>query len=220
MFGQFSGSQGNTVASHNKFGSYLRNRVIPADPATVKQLAIRALLQSISEIWRALSDAQRLPWTFLGDQMVRLDAQGQSYTLTPLQAFTSINMNRNLLGLGIENDAPAFNVPAQVYTFVLAADGAEPESMTVTSDVSLGAADKLVVEASAGISAGINFVPRSSYKFLEFFDSAAMSPFDILATWSAIYGVPLTTTKIFARGRVINTDGFAGGIFSDTVIVA
>ena len=115
--GQLSGSQGNTTASHNKFGSYLRNRVVPVDPRTAKQLAVRALIQGFSEFWRTLSQAQRDGWSFLGDQMTRLDTQGQSYTLTGLQAFTSINMNRDVLSLAISRQRPTHDLFSGVSPF-------------------------------------------------------------------------------------------------------
>lgn len=219
MFGQFSRSQGNTTASHNRFGSYTRNRVIPADPATAKQLAQRALIQDLSEAWRLLTQVQRDGWATLGDQMTRLDTQGQSYTLTPLQAFTSINSNLSLIGETLLDDAPVLDVPANIYSFALAGV-AGITALTVTSAVSLAATEFLVVEATAMISAGINFQPRSNYKFLERFDSVDVSPFDILATYEAIYGSLLEGTKIFARTRVINDAGFDGSIVKDSAIVA
>lgn len=219
MFGQFSGSQGNTTAAHNKFGSYLRNRIIPADPATAKQLAIRALIQSFSEAWRELTESQRLGWGTLGDQMTRLDTQGSSYTLTPLQAFTSVNMNLDLIGQALLDDAPALLVPSLLYTFALAAT-AGITALTIASDISLAATEFLVVDASAQGSQGINFVERGAYKFLETFDSVDISPFDILATYTAIYGVLIAGTKIFSRGRVINAAGFAGAVVKAEAVVA
>lgn len=219
MVGLLSRSQGNTTASHNRNGAYLRNRTIPVDPSTAKQVAIRALIQSFSEAWRLLSQLQRDGWATLGDQMTRLDTLGQPYTLTPLQAFTSVNMNLDLIGGTALNDAPVLDVPTEVYSITLAG-AAVADTLTLASGISIATTEKLVVEASAGISAGINFVPRGAYKFLETFDDLAASPFDIKATWVAIYGALGEGEKIFARSRLINDSGFAGSIVKDTAIVA
>lgn len=219
MFGQFSGSQGNTVASHNKNGSYLRNRIIPVDPRTAKQLAVRALIQGFSEFWRTLSQAQRDGWSFLGDQMTRLDTQGQSYTLTGLQAFTSINMNRDVLSLAISQDAPALDVPTLIYTITpTAAAGAQ--SFEIDSTVVLAASQNIVLDASDDISPGINFVPRGAFKFLAVFSSIGNPPYDVATEWLAIYGILTAGEKIFARAVVINDAGFAGAVVEEDTIVA
>ena len=219
MFGQFSGSQGNTTASHNKFGSYTRNRIIPVDPRTAKQLAVRALIQGFSEFWRTLSQAQRDGWKFLGDQMQRLDTQGQSYTLTGLQAFTSINMNRDVLGLAVSQDAPALDVPTNIFTLTPAA-AAVAQSFEIDSNVALAATQTLVLDASDDISAGINFVPRGAFKFLKTEDDLQIPPYDVAVEWLAIYGILTEAEKIFTRAVVINDAGFAGAVIEANTIVA
>ena len=218
MVGQLSGSQGNTTASHNKFGSFFRNRIIPVDPRTAKQLAVRALIQGFSEFWRTLSDAQRDSWRFLGDQMARLDSQGQNYTLTGLQAFTSINMNRDVLGLAISQDAPALDVPTLIYSITPAAAGFPP-ALEIDSNVVLAASQSIVLDASDDISPGINFVPRGAFKFLAVFDSAAGQPYDVLAEWIAIYGFLTAFERIFTRAVVINDAGFAGAVIEANTLV-
>lgn len=218
-FGQFSRSQGNTTASHNRNGSYLRNRTIPADPATPKQLAIRALVQNLSEQWRDITQAQRDGWSSLGDQMTRLDTQGQSYTLTGLQAYTSINMNRDLIALARNDDAPALDVPSTAVSFTVSAAAGVP-ALSIGLVGTLIATEDLVIEISDQLSAGINFVPRSAYKFIQLEDEVTPPPFDALANWVAIYGALLEANKIFMRGRIINEAGFAGSISSATGIVA
>lgn len=219
-FGQFSGSQGNTTASHNKFGSYLRNRVIPADPATPKQLAIRAQIQGFSEQWRLLTQAQRDGWKALGDQMTRLDTQGQSYTLTGLQAYTSINMNRDLLSLARNDDPPLLDIPSTVYSITTEAVVLGPVQ-TITTALILLTEQVFVIEASAGVSAGINFLPRGGYKFMAAPVDPIASPIDFNAQWLPIFGPLIIGTKIFARTRIINDAGFAGAVVkADTIVVA
>lgn len=117
LVGQLSRSQGSTVASHNRFGSYFRNRTIPVNPNTGKQAAVRAQIAAFSAQWRTLSDAQRGAWTALGASMSRLDSQGQPYTLTGLQAFESVNRNQSTAGNATVTDAPTF-VPPTALTLV------------------------------------------------------------------------------------------------------
>lgn len=120
-FGQFSRSQGSTTASHNRFGSYTRNRVTPVNPNTTKQAAQRAILSSLSAMYRTLTSTQRAGWAALGAQMTRLDSLGQSYSLTGLQAFTSINRNLGTVGASYISAAPALASPTTLLTLTLTA---------------------------------------------------------------------------------------------------
>lgn len=113
LIGRLSRSAGSTTAAHNRFGAYLRNRVIPTNPASAKQTAVRNSLATFSGEYRALTDAQRAAWTALGLNMTRTDSLGQVYTLTGLQAY--ISLNRNLYTSGATSsiaDAPAWAPPA------------------------------------------------------------------------------------------------------------
>lgn len=111
LIGVLSRSQGSTTASHNRFGAYFRGRIVPVNPNTTKQAAARAALSGLSAGWRALTETQRAGWAALGSQMVRNDTLGQSYTLTGLQAYTSLNRNLLTTGLAVLSTAPAFTQP-------------------------------------------------------------------------------------------------------------
>ena len=116
LVGVLSRKAGSTVASHNRFGPYLRNRVIPVNPATTNQILYRTRLTGWSQAWRALTSTERAGWTALGATMSRLDSLGVSYTLTGLQAYTSLNVNLQVVGAGPLNDAPALSGVTAVAT--------------------------------------------------------------------------------------------------------
>ncbi len=121
LIGQLSRSQGSTTASHNRFGSYFRNRVTPTNPNTAKQATQRATIQAASAQWRLLSEAQRAGWTALGANMTRQDSQGQEYSLTGLQAYTSQYRNNTLVGGTILSAAPALAEPSTLLTLTVTA---------------------------------------------------------------------------------------------------
>lgn len=121
LIGQLSRSQGSTTASHNRFGSYFRNRTIPTNPNTSKQATQRAQIAAFSAGWRALTATQRAAWTALGASIVRLDTQGQPYTLTGLQAFESVNRNQSTAGNATLTDAPTFTPPTSLTSIALTA---------------------------------------------------------------------------------------------------
>jgi hypothetical protein len=121
FIGQLSRSQGSTTASHNRFGSYFRNRTIPTNPNTAGQAAQRAVIASFSAGWRGLTESQRNGWKILGSSMSRLDSQGQPYTLTGLQAYESVNRNQTTAGNATVSDAPTFTPPTTLTSLTITA---------------------------------------------------------------------------------------------------
>lgn len=121
MIGQLSRSAGSTTASRNRFGSYFRNRVMPVNPNTPAQSTVRNQWQELSGAYRDLDEAGRNAWKELGEQMFRTDSLGQTYTLTGLQAYMSINQNLFLIGASTTNVAPTLDVPATLSSITLTA---------------------------------------------------------------------------------------------------
>jgi hypothetical protein len=190
------------------------------NPNTGKQATIRQQLEDLSEDWKTLSEAQRDAWTALGVQMIRQDTLGQSYTLTGLQAFTSLNMVLLQSGASSITAAPAMpgGFPNFVFGAVTYQAGGTGFDLAFTP-TPIGGAFKVQIEATGPVSAGINFMPRSEYKRLESTALNGASPLDETAEYELIYGVPPEGSKIFYRGRVANADGFVGGWVSGTLIV-
>ncbi len=60
---QFQGSIAGNTFSRTKAGPAARNRVKPNNPATPRQMVVRAQLQKASTDWRALTEDQRQAWT-------------------------------------------------------------------------------------------------------------------------------------------------------------
>jgi hypothetical protein len=121
LIGVLSKSQGSTTASHNRFGAYFRGRIIPVNPNTTKQAAQRAIIQSASAGWRALTDVQRAGWAALGASMTRQDSLGNSYTLTGLQAYTSNYRNTKTIGTAQLTAAPALVEPTTLTLLTITA---------------------------------------------------------------------------------------------------
>lgn len=123
LIGRLSRSAGSTTAGHNRFGAYLRNRVIPTNPNTTKQSDVRSNLGTLSSGWRALTEAKRLAWTALGASMTRTDSLGETYTLTGQQCYVSLNRNLNTVGGTAITDAPLLSVPASLTSVTVTATG-------------------------------------------------------------------------------------------------
>jgi hypothetical protein len=224
LVGQLSRSQGNTTASRNRNGSYLRNRVNGVNPNTVAQTIQRNNLGELSGLYRTLTEAARSAWQMLGLQMVRTDTLGQVYSLTGLQAFTSVNRVRRLFGVADLLIAPAFTDPGTLTTFSNVYDvvllGASTFIQTFTP-TPLGAGKRLIVEATRPVSPGINFMPRSEYKAVLYTADNPGTGGDAAVAYEAIFGEPPVGTKIFSRARVVEETNFQGvPVEFQTIVVA
>src|SRR5918996_3927306 len=150
-----SGSIAGQTSSRNRFGQYRRSRATPVNPNSVSQAEARSRLTSQSAAWRTLTDGQRGGWDSLGSSMIRSDSLGQSYGLTGLQAFASINARRALVGDAVLSNAPALATPDAITTATITLSSvAFSIAYTPTP---LPAGERLLVFASPQRSAGRNF---------------------------------------------------------------
>lgn len=106
MGGQLSGSVGGVVASRNRYGAYLRNRTVPVNPNTPRQLDVRANFGAASIAWSSVSAGQRGGWESYANQTPLLNRLGESVTLSANAMFLRVNAFRLDCGASIIFDAP------------------------------------------------------------------------------------------------------------------
>lgn len=219
LVGQLSRSLGSTTASRNRFGSYLRNRVTPVNPSTPRQTIVRNRLQTLTELWRLLLADQRNAWTAFGEDIVRQDSLGQTYNLTGLQAYTSVNLNRAAMGLATISDPLPYDDPDVLDSFTLETGTAPAVLRVVFTPTPLLAGQRLIIAATRGVSAGISFLPRGDYRQIVVSNAAAASPINILVPWVARFGVLPQGRRIFVRGVVMNDNGIGSSPFIASQVV-
>ena len=104
---QPSGSLGGITASHNRSGTYLRARVIPVNPNTVFQQAIRNIAGNLATAWvTSLTQVQRDAWDVYGTNVAMLNRVGDTIFLTGLNHFLRSNTPRIQVGIPRIDDAP------------------------------------------------------------------------------------------------------------------
>lgn len=83
----------------------------------------------------------------------------------------------------------------------------------------LAIGEKIIIQATAQISQGRNFVPRSAYKNVFVGAGASASPSNILAGYTAIFGALVAGKKVFVRAYVISSNGLASTPLETNVII-
>jgi len=109
---QRSGKQGGIVWSRNRSGAYVRNRAVPVNPNTDRQVAVRNLVRGLAIAWQTvLTQDQRDGWDLYADNVVWKGVLGQDVTLTGLNHFIRSNTPRLLCSVARVDDAPGvFNL--------------------------------------------------------------------------------------------------------------
>ncbi len=161
--------------------------------------------------WRTLESDQMAGWLSLGLLMSRTDSLGQVYNLTGFQAYCSVNNNLVAAGEATIADAPLLATPSALETLT-------PDIDDSTFDVAytpspLPADTKAFVRASPQRNAGRSY--EGDYRLIMVTADAAASPADILAAYTARFGVPVTGNKIF-----VSVTTFFGGFESTPIIAA
>jgi len=165
--------------------------------------------------WRGLTDALRAGWESLGGSIVRSDALGQNYTLNGFMAYCSVNNNLDLCGSATVADAPALDTPDALLTATVTLSSvAFSIAYTPTP---MPANTFLLVFASQQRSAGRNF--EGDLRFIQKTAAAAASPVNVLAAYTAKWGVPVTGNKVFIS-LVASRHGFESGPLLTSAVVA
>lgn len=210
-----SGSYQGKTASRNRFGQYFRTRASPVQPRTVAQLNQRARMSTNAAAWRGLTSAQQYGWASLGASITRQDSLGQSYTLNGFMAYTSINNNKLDAGDAAIADATAIVTPGDLISATITlTNAAFSVAYTATP---LAAGVRLFIWVSPQRSAGVTF--NGDYRLLSVTAAAAASPANILAAYTAKFGVPITGNKIFISLETYK-GGFKGSPFNVAQVVA
>lgn len=109
---QVSGSAGGTTFSHNRFGPYMRNRSIPVNPNTDRQVAVRNAVNNLTIAWQnTLTEAQRGQWAAYAANVPWTNKLGQSVFLTALNMYVRSNVVRLQAAMAQVDPGPAiFNL--------------------------------------------------------------------------------------------------------------
>lgn len=223
LVSEFSGKQGSTVASHNRYGPYFRNRTIPTNPNTVAQQDARNNLVYCTRAWsNNLLPSERAAFDAAAPSVSLVDALGRTYTPTGQNYFVSLSRNKsNYSGINIyASEVPATPDPTALETFTVTADIGLASMSAAYTTTPAPAATKVVIEATRQVNPGVTFMSRSEYRQIFMTAAAAASPADILAAYEAKFGAMIANKQIFFRAYLLNSVGQRSGYTSTTAIVA
>jgi len=104
---QLAGSMGGLTASRNQYGGYFRQRVVPVNPNTPFQQAIKqAASECANAYFNVLTDAQRSAWETYAANTSLTGKDGNSLTVKGPQMYNRTNVAAIAVGLPRIDSAP------------------------------------------------------------------------------------------------------------------
>jgi len=205
------------VASKNRSGAYARTKVSPTNPQTAYQLTARALLTSLSQGWRALTQAQRTAWNNAVSGYARTDVFGDNRNPTGKNLYARLNANLVNIGQAQITSPPLPSGAGSVVAGTASVTNGGAKNIAHTGDV---AGYTIQVWATPGVSAGKEFL-KNDYRLLTTFTGGAVSPEVVTAAYDARFGEPAVGTRVgFKLVSVNDTTGESStGSESTTITV-
>lgn len=221
-FGQASGSVSGNTYSKNRFGPYIRNRAIPTNPQSARQMAVRSTFGNLSQTWRTLTASQRAQWISAASTITLIDPLGQTYRPSGPQFYVGLNQVRLAVGLASTSTPVTPDVAAVVTSSSATAVGSTG-AVTVTFAPAIGSGAFYELSATAPVSAGRSYFGKSQYRVIAYLDNADTSPFTATTAYAAVFGSVTTGTsgkKIAFKLTPIDSKGFRGTPFMFEAIVS
>lgn len=189
------GKLNGSVASRNRYGNYLRNKMTPVNRRTSFQQANRAIFGAMSALWNGISEAQRTAWRNYADENPYTDIFGDQKTLQGNSMFTGINtlLNNADLPTLLTPDSTPVDMPHILISIATLTDSAfSIEVSSTTTD-----ADKFVIYATPPVSAGKLFL-KNDFRIVSALDASdfTSNAYDFYADYTARFGAPTDGSRV------------------------
>src|SRR5665647_1050979 len=151
------GKIGGHVASKNRGGSYLRTKVTPVNAQTVAQTGVRSLFATLSQAWKALTQAQRNAWNAAVGDYARTDIFGDIRNPSGANLYQKLNNILTQLGESVLTDPPLPSSTDAVTSLVLTGASGTP-ALSLAFDAVAASVGDWLVDATAPMSPGKSYV--------------------------------------------------------------
>ena len=221
LVSQMSGKLNGSVASFNRGGAYLRNKVTPVNPQTTFQQANRNKLTSFSQQWSALTDAERLSWNNSVTAWAKTDIFGDVRNPSGINLFVKINVRLATAGQAVLTTAPSPASAGSINSLTIVADESASTLVATFTASGVTASETIIVEACEQVSAGTDFV-KNKFRVLTTFVGSTASPLALGALYETRFGNMIAGRKIFVRIKSIDnaTGSVSLPFVASTIVVA
>jgi hypothetical protein len=214
------GKIGGYIASKNRGGAYMKAKISPSNPQSTAQTLVRSEFTVISQSWKLLTDAERLSWNGSVSNFAKTDIFGDLRNPSGSNLYQSLNLNLANIGQSYITTPPQIVTSPAPLIITVTANGTSPALSIAWTSGAIAAGFTVVVESTAGQSAGRSFF-KSKFRKIGLIAAAATTPSNQLSNYTAKFGSLIPGTKIGVRVKLIdNTTGQASLFYSVIVDVA
>lgn len=201
FMGEIVGKLGNGVFQRGRAGLTLRERVVPINPNTSAQVAVRANLTSLSKAWAGLTDSQRGQWdtAAASAEWTQKNTFGENFQLSGEQLYLKLNLVIDFIGESRISVPPTKATFDSITLGALTATAGTP-AFTVAYSGSLSSDFQFMISASAQVSPGI--MSSKSVSFSNIINDTSATPINILSAYSSKNGTLVAGRKIFVRMEI------------------
>lgn len=190
------GKLGGHVFTKAKSGATIRTKVTPLNPKTSAQSEARSALGANSQLWRMLTETQRLAWNSAAQEVSKSNAFGDTYFPSGKNYFTAVNNNIRNVGGVVILDPPAL-VEMPGLTSVGIDFDLLAEQIDIAPNIIGGGEDiYMVCNATSGQSAGrYNF--SGKYRKFNAYSSVGLPQNSLIYDdYVSKFGVPSAGQKV------------------------
>ena len=201
------GKIGGQIASKNRSGAYMKNKVTPINPRSQAQVLVRSYLAAASSAWGSLDQSLRSAFDSAVNDWTSTNIFGDSVKPTGKNLFSALGIN--LLSV---SEAMPTSVPAKVAIPALGLQTAiidlSDETFTITG-TNEPTGFFYIAGATPTLSAGTSFTKGKFRNILQ--DDGNYPPSDNLyGAYVARFGVPTVGANISVEVKLIAPTGQAG----------
>lgn len=216
---QMSGSVGGVTASHNRGGTYFRQRAIPVNPATPFQLIIRQLMSDLTSRWNnILTAAQRTAWDLYASLTQLPDVLGEPRNVGGIGMYLRTNIPAGQSALTFIDDAPTiFNLGefTDPNLASVTAPATASVSFTTTDEWVNEDNSRMLIYFSTGRNLSTNFF-KGPYNYAGAIIGNGTTPPTSPASLTLVKPVS-AGQRVFMKANVLRADGRRSSDFRDFV---
>jgi hypothetical protein len=201
-----SGKVGLNVDMPGRYGQVRRNWVIPSNPETAAQLAVRSRLATCISGFKSLTQAQQDTWNSAARAQSTRSRLGTNGPMTGLQLYTKLNSTLLMLGQEAITAPPGVTVlgdPAPQGLVITNTGGTI--ALKLTCPTSPG--ENTVLRGAAPVSSAVRRTPQ--VQVLGTCPAPAQGSATITSLYTAKHGTPVEGDQIFITAEVM-VNGYLG----------
>ena len=210
-----SGKAGLFVSYKGRNGQVRRTFVVPANPNTIYQAAVRSTLTTVGHRFKTLTTAQQDAWDTAGRRYQTRSRLGQSGPMTGYQLFAKINCVLAQFGQDQVDVPPGPpNLPAVAPQALVITNSGGAITLKLTCPTNPG--QNTIIRASSPQGSGVRSVPQTRILGMCPVPTAGAS--DITSLYTARFGAPVAGDRIFVEANTY-ADGWEGPRLTFTALV-